>query len=526
MRFALAAVVAACVLAVGPAEGRTLRYATQDDPQTLDPHAVSLLPTSRLLSQVYDPLVFRDRDWKVMPWLAVSWQQVGEKVWRFKLREGVRFHDGTPFTADDVVFSVERALSPTSQMRSAIQGVEGARRIDDTTVELVLAQPNPALLQHLPYFRIMSRAWAAKHGALKPQDYKNREDTYAARNANGTGPFKVREWSPDVRVRLERNADWWGQKAGLFESNLDEVVVLPIRAASTRLAALLSGEVDFVIDPPTQDVARVKANPQLKVVEVPESRVQYLAFDLQRDELLYGSVKDRNPFKDARVRQAVAMAIDADAIRTKVMRGFARAIGTPITSSVVGYDRGADQRPAFDRERARKLLADAGYASGFDVTLDCGNTQPAADICQAVAAMLTQVGVRTRPNIIQQANFYPKLEKYDSSFYLLSWGGGVTSDAFYTLNLLFHTPRAGTGDGDFNMGRWSNPAMDALLEKIRVEPDAARRNAEIREALVLAGRELPIVSLHQPLIPWVMRRNVEAWPTPVNTAYFFRMKLL
>ena len=524
MRLARAASAALLVSIAAVSHAKTLRYATQDDPQTLDPHAVSLLPTSRLLAQVYDPLVFRDRDWKVIPWLATSWTQVGEKVWRFKLREGVRFHDGTPFTADDVVFSVQRALSPTSQMRSSIQGVESARKVDDTTVELLLAQPNPALLQHLPYFRIMSRAWATKHGAMKPQDYKNKEDTYSARNANGTGPFKVREWSPDVRVRLERNADWWGHKAGLFESNLDEVVVLPIRSQSTRLAALLSGEVDIVIDPSTQDVARLKSHPELKVVEVPESRVQYLAFDLQRDELLYGSTKDRNPFKDVRVRQAVAMAVDAEAIRTKVMRGFARTIGSPITSTVVGYDRSVDQRPPYDRERARKLLADAGYANGFDVTLDCGNTQPAADICQAVAAMLTQVGIRTKPNIVQQANFYPKLEKYDSSFYLLSWGGGVTSDAFYTLNLLFHTPRP--GDGDFNMGRWSNGAMDALLEKIRVDADSTRRNGEIREALTLVGRELPIIPIHQPTIPWAMKRNVEAWPTPVNTVYFFRTRLL
>jgi peptide/nickel transport system substrate-binding protein len=255
-------------------------------------------------------------------------------------------------------------------------------------------------------------------------------------------------------------------------------------------------------------------------------RVQYIAFDLHRDELLHGSVKDRNPFKDIRVRQAVAHAIDADAIRAKVMRGLSRPVGAMITSQVAGYHPDGDKRLPYDRERAKRLLAEAGYGAGFDVTLDCGNNQPAADICQAVASMLSQVGVRTRPNIVPQAPFYPKIEKYDTSLYLLSWGGGVTSDALYTLNALFHTSgRQGTGEGDFNMGRWSNAAMDKLVARIKAESDTGRRNQAIREALVLAAAELPVVPIHQPLIPWVMRKNVEAWFSPVNTVYFFRVRV-
>ena len=522
LRRAAAAALFRCVPAL--AAGKTLRYASQDDPQTLDPHSANLLATSRITSQVYDPLVWRDSAWKPIPWLATSWSQASPTTWRFKLREGVRFHDGSPFTADDVVFSVERALAPTSQMRTAIQGVESARRIDAHTVELVLKEPNPALLQHLTNFRIMSRAWAVRNRAEKPQDYKNREDTFAARNANGTGPFVVKEWSPDVRVVLAQNRDWWGHKAGVFEGNVTEVHMLPIASAATRLAALLSGEVDMVVDPPTQDVQRLRAQPQLKVVEGAEMRVQYLAFDLHRDELLHGGEKGRNPFKDLRVRQAVAHAIDNDAIKAKVMRGMARPVGSVITDLVAGYHPDADKRPPYDRERARKLLVEAGYPGGFDVTLDCGNNQPAADICQAVAAMLTQAGIRTRPNIVVQSAFFPKIEKYDTSFYLLSWGGGVTSDALYTLNALLHS--AGQkGEGDFNMGRWSNAEMDRLIAQVKVEQDPARRGEAIRRALVLANRELPVVALHQPLIPWAMRRNVSAWFSPVNTVYFYRVKV-
>jgi peptide/nickel transport system substrate-binding protein len=519
-----AAAAALFVFVASGAHAKTLRYASQDDPQTLDPHAANLLTSSRVTMNIYEPLVWRDKEWKPIPWLATSWTQASEKVWRFKLREGVKFHDGTPFTADDVVFSVERAQAPTSQMRTAIQGVESARRIDDATVELTLKDPNPALLQHLTNFRIASRAWCVKNKAEKPQDYKNKEDAFAARNANGTGAFMLREWSPDVKVVLAQNKEWWGHKAGKFESNLTEVVLLPVKSNGTRLAALLSGEVDMVVDPPTQDVERLKADPALKVLEGGEMRVQYLAFDTFRDELLYASVKGRNPFKDLRVRQAVAHAIDADAIRLKVMRGLSKPIGSIITPLISGYHPDGDKRLAYDRERAKKLLTEAGYAQGFDVTLDCGTIQPAADICQAVAAMLSQVGIRTKPNIVMQANYFPKIEKYDTSFYLLSWGGGVTSDALYTLNSLLHSVGA-RGDGDFNMGRWANPEMDQLIERIKVVAEPAQRTEAIRQALMLANRELPLVTIHQPLIPWAMRKNVTAWFSPVNTVYFYRVRM-
>ena len=524
MKLHRAAAAAICLALAVPAGAKTLRYASQNDPQTLDPHAANLLAASRLTSQVYDTLVWRDANWKPVPWLAVSWSQPLSSTWRFKLRQGVKFHDGTPFTADDVVFSVNRALSPTSQMRTAIQGVESARKVDDYTVDLVMKEANPALLQHLTQFRIMSRAWAVKYKAEKPQDYKNKEDTYASRNANGSGPFILKEYTPDVRVVLVKNKDWWGIPAGHFESNLDEVVMLPIATAGTRLAALLSGEVDLVIDPPNQDVARLRANPALRITEGAEMRVQYLAFDLHRDELLYGSERKKNPFKDLRVRQAVAHAVDADAIKVKVMRGQSRPNGSLITPEIAGYHPDGDKHVPYDREKAKKLLAEAGYANGFDVTLDCGTIQPAADICQAAAAMLTQVGIRTRPNIQPQTLLFPKLEKHDTSFYLLSWGGGVTSDALYTLNALLHSvgPK---GEGDFNMGRWSNAEMDRLIADIKTQTQPAARDEAIRKALVLANRELPIVTIHQQRLPWASRKNVVPWFSPVNTVYFYRVRM-
>ena len=518
----LAVLALACLPLAAP--GKTLRYASQDDPQTLDPHAANLAVSSRVTGNVYEALVWRDRDWKVIPWLATSWSQPDARTWRFRLREGVKFHDGSLLTADDVVFSVERALSPGSQMKVSLQGVEKAVKVDAITVDLAMREPNPVLLSHLTQFRIMSRAWALRHGAQRPQDFKAREDTYASRHANGTGAFRVKERQPDVRTVLAAHADWWGHKAGMNEGNLTEVVMLPIKSNATRLAALLSGEVDFVLDPPTQDVARLRADPGVKIVEGGELRVQYVAFDVFRDELLHGSAGGKNPFKDLRVRQAVAHAIDAEAIRAKVMRGFSRPTGTILTPGVQGYAADADVRPAFDREKARRLLAEAGYAGGFEVTLDTGNTQPAADIAQAVAAMLSQVGIRVRPNIVPQASYFPKIEKHDTSFYVLSWGGGVTADALYTLQALLHTANR-KGEGDFNLGRWSNARVDEVIQRLQEDRDGAKRDALVREALLVAGRELPVVAIHQPLIPWAMRKNVSAWFSPVNTVYFYKVRM-
>ncbi len=519
---ALAVLALACLSLA--AQARTLRYASQDDPQTLDPHSANLLATSRVTGNVYEPLVWRDREWKVIPWLATSWSRPDARTWRFRLREGVKFHDGSTLSADDVVFSVERALSPTSQLKVALQGVERALRVDALTVDLVMREPNPALLSHLTNFRIMSRAWSLKHGAGRPQDYTAKEDTYASRNANGTGAFRVKERQTDVRTVLAAHADWWGHAAGRNEGNLAEVVMLPIKSNATRLAALLSGEVDFVLDPPTQDVARLRAAPHLKVVEGGELRVQYVAFDVFRDDLLHGKAGGTNPFRDLRVRQAVAHAIDAEAIRAKVMRGFSRPTGSILVPGVQGYAAEADRRVPHDREKARRLLAEAGYPDGFEVTLDAGNIQPAADIAQAVAVMLSQVGIRVRPNIVPQSSYFPKIEKHDTSFYVLSWGSGITADALYTLQALLHTANR-KGEGDFNLGRWSHPRMDELVQQLQVEGDPARRDALAREAQLLAARELPLVPIHQPLIPWAMRKGVTAWFSPVNTVYFHKVRI-
>ncbi len=508
---------------------KTLRYASQDDPSTLDPHAANIAPTNRLLSQVYEGLVGRDINFKIVPWLATSWSQTDARTWRFKLRPNVKFHDGAVMTADDVVFSVERALSANSQMKTAVQGVASAKKIDNLTVDLILKDPNPALISHLFLFRIVNKAWAIKNNSKDPQNYKDKEDTFASRNTNGTGPFILKERQPDVKIVLTEHKEWWN-RASVEKGNVTDAIILPIKSNSTRVAGLLSGDVDFVLDAPQQDIARLRNTPDLTVIGGTEARVQYIGFDMHRDELLYSNIKGKNPFKDLRVRQAVSHAIDIETIKSKVMRNLANPTGAMITSDVVGYNKNTDKRLPFSPDKAKNLLKEAGYPDGFEVTLDCSNLQPTADICLSIAPMLARVGIKANPNLINQANVFPKLQKFDTSMYLITWGT-PTFDALYTMQALLRTyegdaaGRTTSSGGDGNYGRYSNPKVDALIDKIMVEADAAKRNGFITDALNIATTEAALLPLHQPLAPWVMRKNITATYAPNNVAYLFRFKV-
>ncbi len=517
-------IVAALCGMTAAVDAKSLRYATQDEPQTLDPHSANLAVTNRLLSNVYEGLVGRDKDFKLVPWLATSWSQPTPNTWRFVLRPNVKFHDGATFSADDVVFSVTRALHTLSQHKISAQGVERAQKVDNLTVDLIMREPNPVLPNHLFQLRIMNRAWAVKNKGEVPQNYRDKEDTFASRNANGTGPFMVKERQADVRTVLVAHPDWWNKNSP-EKGNLTEITLLPIKSNPTRMAALISNEVQFVNDPPPQDIPRLKASGQVNVIAGLESRVQYLVFDMHREELLYSNVKGKNPWKDIRVRQAVAHAIDANAIKTKVMRNLAVLTGTIITNQDQGYSKDADKRLPFDPARAKQLLADAGYPNGFSVTLDCGANQPAADICQAIGPMLARVGINATPNIVQTANLFPKLQKFDTSFYLLSWAT-PTADALYTLQSLLRTQVPNGVSGDNNYGRYSNKAFDDLVDRFKIENDLKKRDAIIRDALLMVNQELPVVTLHIPIIPWAMGAkpgaNISAVLPPNGIPYFFR----
>ena len=505
--FKLGALCLAALLATGAAGAATMRWAGANDILTVDPHAQNHQTTHAFLQQVYESLVRYDKAYKIEPALATKWTQISPTQIRFELRKGVKFHDGAPFTADDVVFSLTRAMTPPSNMQSAVQSVKEVKKVDDHTVDLILKGPNPILLRELTEARIMNKAWAEKNNSLKSQDYAAKEENFAARNANGTGPFIMGGWQPDVKVTLKKNPNWWDKPTG----NIDEVVFTPIKSAATRSAALISGQVDFVADPPPQDLARMKGSPDIKLIEGAENRTIFLGLDQFRDELPGAGTPGKNPLKDKRVRQALYQAIDSAGLHSRTMRNLSVPAGTMVAPMVHGWSKTLDERAAkYDVEAAKKLLADAGYPNGFSLKLDCPNDRYVNDeaICQAVTAMWTRIGVKTTLQAAPMSQFVTRVMNSDVSAYLFGWGV-ATFDALYSLDSLMATKDGKTSAGVYNAGRFSNAELDTKIGQIKVEMDIAKRDALLADALKLVKDEYLYLPVHHQIRPWAMRNNVE-----------------
>jgi peptide/nickel transport system substrate-binding protein len=505
-RWTVAALVGATLAIGSTASAKTLRWAGQNDLLTFDPHGQNHTTTHAFLQHVYEALVRYDKNFQVEPALATSWRQLSPTQWRFNLRRNVKFHDGAPFTADDVVFSYERCAAPPSNLAIYVQGIKEVKKVDDFTVDLILDGPNPVLLRQITDARILNKAWAVKHKTERAQNYAAKEESYAARNANGTGPFMLKSWEPDVRTVMVENPNWWDKKSG----NVTEVVFTPIKSDPTRMAALLSGQVDLVTDPAPQDLARLRQDPNIKIAEGTENRTIFLGMDQARDELLYGQ-KGKNPFKDVRVRKALYQAIDIEAIRRATMRGLSIPAGTMIAPMVHGWSAEADKRHPFDVEASKKLLAEAGYPNGIEFTLDCPNNRYVNDeeVCQAIVAMWAKAGVKAKLNAMPFATYIAKITKRDTSVYMLGWGV-ATFDALFSLQSLIRTPpKDGKGgDGTYNLGTYSNPKMDALIDAIKIETYARKRDVLIRDALKLHHDEVGHLPLHHQVRPWATRKNV------------------
>jgi len=491
---------------------QTLRWASQGDPQTMDPHSQNETLTNNINGQIYERLTHRDAKLALVPGLAESWKQTGPLTWRFKLRAGVKFHDGAPLTADDVVFSIQRAREPASQVSVYANAVGTPKRVDDLTVDFQLATANPVFLQHIDQLWIMNRTWCEAHRVTKPLDFKQKQESHASVNANGTGPFMLASRQPGIKTVLKRNPAWWNKAEG----NVQEVVYTPIASDATRLAALVSGEIDFLNDPAPRDIARLRNTAGVKVIEGPENRLVFIGMDQARDKLLYGKAPgDKNPFKDVRVRRALYQAIDIEAIKTRLMAGQSVPTGALTPSSIASFDDPALQtRLPHDLAAARKLMAEAGLAEGFDVTLDCPNNRYVNDeeICVALASMWAQIKVRVKVNATPRVQHFPKLEKLDTSLYMYGWGGSVT-DAEAALTPLYRH-RGAKGVGDYNYGNFRNDRADALAAQSSVEADPKKREQQIRGALAALREEVNILPLHRQVIPWAAKANV----TPVHRA--------
>ena len=518
-------VATAVALAVGVAlgaadvEGKTLRWSSQGDIATHDPHAQNESFNNQFNGQIFEQLLSRDKTMKLIPALATTWKQTSATTWVFTLRKGVKWHDGSSFTADDVVFSILRSQQPTSNMKVYGNALGVPKKIDDFTIELTTPVPNPVLPDMVGAGNIfmMNKAWAEKHNVTKPQDFTNKEETYSVRNAMGTGPFMLVTREPDVKTVLKKNPNWWGIKEGKFEGNVDEIVYRPIKDPGTRVAALLSGDVDFILDPPVQTIEKLKQEKNLKVWEGRENRVIFIGMDQARDELLYSDVKGKNPFKDRRVRLALYQAADVEALKTTVMRGL--SVPTAITLSApkaAGIPDSMDKRYPFDPAASKKLLTEAGYPNGFTVTLDCPNDRYVNDekICVALAGMWSKIGVTVKVAAIPKANFFPKTQKLDTSMYMLGWGG-ATTDAMFTLKPVLHS-RNDKGAGEYNWGNYKSAALDELIDKAEGETDAKKRMDMIIKAMQMHHDQVFHIPLHLQVIPWASNAGVTVVHRPDN----------
>ncbi|MBC6405790.1 MAG: ABC transporter substrate-binding protein [Rhodospirillales bacterium] len=519
---ALAAAGLSVTLGAADVRAETLRFAFQGPLNSLDPYTLNETFTLGLLGNVYEGLTRRGANLEILPALAERWEVAGPNRWRFYLRQGVTFQNGNDFTAEDVVFSATRVRDEGSDLKSRLPADVKVEAVDDYTVDFVTEGPNPILYYEWDTWYIMDKDWAEQHGAVKPTTAADLTKGHAAFNANGTGAFVVDSHEPGVKTILKPNADWWDSP----QHNLTEVIFTPIASNATRVAALLSGEIDFMYPVPTQDIARVDGGSGTAVLAGPELRTIFLGMDQLREELLYSDVKGKNPFKDKRVRQAFYHAIDIEAIGQKVMRGLSTPSAIMISPFLFAHAE-AFERLEHDPGRARQLLEEAGYGEGFEVGMDCPNDRYVNDeaICQAVSAMLAKIGVEVKLNAQPKALYFAKVLAaggYDTSFYLLGWTPG-SFDSWNVLHNL-HGCRNEAGEGGpFNLGGYCNAEVDALTAQILVETDADKRNDLIRQAYALTTGDTAYIPLHQQGLAWGVREGTNVVQRADNQVMLYRI---
>ena len=505
-----------------PTLAKKFRYSTSGDLLTMDPHSQNEGPTNAMKSNIYEALVLRSWDLSIKPSLATSWSQPNTTTWRFKLRKGVKFHDGTPFTADDVVFSFARITHKNSGMNTYVATVKEVKKRDKYTVDFITKGPDPVLVGNLTLVFIMSEQWAKKNNTVDPV-LGSESETYATRHTNGTGPFILVERVADTRTRLKNNKNWWGK----VEHNLTDVTFRPIGNDATRVSALLSGEIDMMFPMPLQDVPRVNRTSGFKVLQGPELRTVFLGFDQWRDELMDMPGSGKNPFKDVRVRRAFYQAIDIKAIQKKVMRGASTPSGEMIAPGIAGSDPETYKRYPHDPKMSKKLLAEAGYPNGFSVTLDCPNDRYVNDeqICQAVVPMLARIGIKISLNAQTKGLHFDKIGKRtgnNTSFYMLGWTPGTYDGLNPLVNLM---TTKGEGSGTWNAGRYSNPKVEALTQKIAVELNQGKRLKMIREAMRIHKEDFGHLPLHQQALAWGISTKVSLKQAPNDAVYLRYIKV-
>ena len=510
-----AAAFTALALTAALADARPIRWARSADALTLDPHSQNEGPTGNIVNLMYDTILERDSTGKLGANLAESWKVTADPtVWEFKIRTGVKFQNGETLSAEDVAFSIQRAMQPSSDFKGYLTSVDTVSRIDDTTVHIKTKGPNPLLPNYMSSIYVISKKWAEANSTVTVQDYKEKKDNFAVRNANGTGAYKLVSREQDVKTVLAKNPDYWNKKAPV---GFTEVTYITIKSDATRVAALLSGEVDFVQDMPVQDIERLAKTPGFRVTRGPENRTIFFGMDVSSPELKTSDVKGRNPFADKRVRQAMNMAIDRVAIQRAVMRGESVPAGVIAPPFVNGYDKALDALPKVDIDMAKKLLSEAGYPNGFSVTLNCPNDRYINDeaICQASASMLAKVGVTVKLIAGPKGPFFNMIQKSppETEFFLLGWGV-PTYDSHYIFSYLYQT-RSGK-EGTWNALRYSDAAVDKQIVSLTEETDIAKRDATIAALWKKLHDETLYIALHHQTLAYAMKDDIDIVVAPNN----------
>lgn len=511
--------IVALVLATLPiadaVDARAIKWVRSGDALTLDPYAQNEGPTLALLHQIYEPLVIRDHLGKAVPTLAESWSITTDpQVWEFKLRRGVTFHDGSAFTADDVIYSFERARQPTSDMKSLLSSVEAMTRLDDHTLQIRTKGPNPIFPSNLVNLFIMSKSWTEANGAGTVQDFKGKKDNFAVLNANGTGPYALVSREPAVKTVLKRNDVYWGRAQAPLE--ISEITYLPIRTDADRIAALATGAADFVQDMPVAEIAKLAADPKLKINVGPENRSIFLGLNVGAAALTSSNVTGRNPLSDKRVRQAINMTVNRAQIQKTTMSGQSLPTGTIVPPGVNGYAKELDVIPALDPAKAKALMAEAGFADGFQIRLDCPNDRYVNDeaICKAIVTQLAAIGIKVTLLAQSKTQYFPLIEHTppETDFYLLGWGV-PTFDSHYIFSFLYHTRTE--KEGGWNATRFSNPELDRQIDGLTKETDLTRRNQTMAAIWKQLQDETIYIPIHIQTLAYAMKPDLDI-PVDIN----------
>ncbi|MEM9431784.1 MAG: ABC transporter substrate-binding protein [Pseudomonadota bacterium] len=512
LRITIGAGALCSVVAAGCVQAEVLRWGNVGDALTLDPYAHTESFTSSFLHHIYEPLVRRNAELKFEPALATSWEVVEPTRVRFTLREGVTFHDGAPFTADDVVASIARLKHPDARARGNAASIDSAEKVDDYTVDILLNAADPLLINKLTGIFIMDAEWLEANEATLPGNTSTGAVTFASDHTNGTGPFVLDSRQPDAKTVLLVNPDWWDEPV----HNLTSIEFLPIGSDATRVSALLSGEVDVIIPAPLQDTQRIEAAEGVTPLQNPSLRTIMFGLNVARDELHAAPGSGSNPLRDIRVREALWKAIDMEAINAKVMRGKARIAGSMIAPSIAGYVAETDVKPDYDPEAAQALLDEAGYGDGFSTGLDCTNDRYINDeeICLAIASMWAGIGVTTELTAQTKGNHFPKVDRGETDIYMIGWATLPAMDGFSPLSAMLAT-REGDYGGN-NPNGFSNARVDEITVMSASEVVEEKRIALIEEAMQIARDEIAYIPLHQQPLSWAARDSVEIIQFPDN----------